>query len=57
MINTDSIRQPKLKKFESLQLPENQLTLEKNMSKFSYVDESVVRYQMLAKQIEKTLSS
>lgn len=27
------------------------------MSKFSFVDETVVKYQMLAKQIEKTLSN
>ena len=33
------------------------MDLEKNMSKFSFVDETVVKYQMLAKQIEKTLSN
>jgi hypothetical protein len=38
-------------------LPEPLPSLEKNMSKFSYVDESVVKYQMFAKLIEKTLSN
>jgi hypothetical protein len=49
MINTSSIRPERIKKQESVYLPETLASLEKNMSKFSYVDENVVKYQMFAK--------